>query len=89
MKNEDLKELLEANFTAVRAEMKADRDITNIKLDEMIGHQKETNGRVGKLECKVRKNTTWRLTVTAVASFVVAVIGFALLQFQNIKEFFK
>lgn len=52
MRNEDIKEILEAQTKAVKAEIKATTDLLGYKLDEVINHQKITNGRVTELEDK-------------------------------------
>ena len=46
-------------------------------------------GEVNRLKIRVKKNTGWRLGITAVGSFIVAAISFILIRFENIKEFFK
>jgi len=50
MRNEDLKELLEVHTQAVKAEVRATTDLLGYKIDEVIEHQKVTNGRVTNLE---------------------------------------
>jgi len=49
----ELKELLDAKFTGIKAEIKAGNDFITYKLDEVINHQKESNGRL----CKQEDNT--------------------------------
>lgn len=77
MKNLEIKEILDANFKAVRAEMKADRDIFGLKLDEIICHQKATNGRVEMLEKQtwffrmVHRNPKVTITVCIILFFGV------------------
>ena len=44
MKNDELKELIGAQFTAVRAEMKADREITHQHLKAIVEHNERQNG---------------------------------------------
>jgi len=46
-------------------------------------------GEVNRLKIRVKKNTGWRLGITAVGSFVVTAIGIILLRFETIKELFK
>lgn len=56
-----LKELMLANFKATKAEFKAGNEVLNItlenvnnKLEKVITHQKETNGRINKLEADTK-----------------------------------
>jgi len=70
--NEDLKEIIEVNFRAVRAELNANGEVMRA-----LNHQIEKqNSRVDKLECKVEKNTAWRIGLTAAGTAVVGVISF-------------
>lgn len=81
------REFLEANFQAIRAEMKADRDITNVKLDEIIVHQETTNGRVTDLE-----KQTWffrMLHRNPKASIAIGVILFLGVVFILENDLFK
>ena len=66
MQNLELKELLDAKFTHISAEIKAqgtlleekvnhNKDYVGAKMDEMINHQKRTNGRVLSLEGESEK----------------------------------
>ena len=90
MTNAELKEYLEINMRAFRAELKANQDIQDYnhhmamqKMDEMICHQLETNGRVTKNEMKTtRLQNDVALVVYAkanpvktVAAFILAVIA--------------
>ncbi len=50
MRNEDIRELLEAKLSGFKAELKSGMDMQTYKLDELIDYQKEQNGRIGKLE---------------------------------------
>lgn len=77
MRNEEIKEYLNANFQGVRAEMKADRDIFNLKIDQVIENQKT-------LMPKVHANTVWRIRITAIGSAVATIVGFILFKFSNI-----
>lgn len=61
MNNIELKELINAHMVGVRAELKSMGDMMNFRFDEVIKHQKETNGRVTRTEIKVdclEKTTT-------------------------------
>ena len=77
MRNEEIKEYLNANFQGVRAEMKADRDIFNLKLDSIIEHNERQDQRVEKIEERVEKNTNFRQKVLGVAALVSLFIGSA------------
>src|SRR3990167_3124918 len=50
----DILERIDLKFTGLKAEMIALHDIQCIKMDEMIRHQKETNGRVSENERNIR-----------------------------------
>jgi hypothetical protein len=60
MSNAELKEFINAHLTGIKAEIKATNDIMTLKFDEVISHQKTTNGRVTQLEREfdcLEKNT--------------------------------
>ena len=62
MDNKVVKEIIEANFTAVRAEMKADRDIFSLKLDQIIDYNKKQNGAISqniKRIAEINRNTSF------------------------------
>ncbi len=73
----DEKEYLDANFVAIRAELKADRDIFTLKVDQIIANQNE-------LKPRVQANTLWRIRITAVASAVATIFGFILFKFSSL-----
>ncbi len=50
MKDLDLKEILDLHYKGLKAEFKASTDLLGYKIDEVINHQKITNGRVTKNE---------------------------------------
>ena len=60
-------------------DMNAGQDITHIKMDQMIQHQLETNGKVKSLEADtIRTPKNKRLKVTCVfiaAMFIISLIG--------------
>ena len=76
----DQKEFINAKFTHISAIMQNAFEAAAKERVEIITHQKETNGRVTKLECKtkwidvVRKNR-----IALVAIVIVAVFGLSLL----------
>ena len=62
MDNKVVKEIIEANFTAVWAEMKADRDVFSLKLDQIIDYNVKQNGNISKnIKCiaDIDKNTSF------------------------------
>lgn len=74
----DEREFLEMNFKAIRAEMKADRDTSDLKLDKILGHNERQNGHLEELDRRVEKNTTWRVRIVAVGTFVTGAASFVL-----------
>ena len=48
MRNEDLKLLLDAQFTAVRATMQSETNRIDLKLDHVIEHQQWQNGKLNE-----------------------------------------
>ena len=62
MKNEDtitvIKELMTSFKTAINAEIKASGDITNLRIDQVIDHQKKTNGMIAENKKNIKKLET-------------------------------
>lgn len=56
MNNIELKELFEAHMKTLKAEIRAGNDMLSYKVDEVISHQKTTNGRVNCLEDRFDKH---------------------------------
>ena len=61
MRNEDIKELLDAKLTGFKAEIKAVNEMTSLKLDnihqdvvELKDYQKIQNGRITKIESETK-----------------------------------
>ena len=52
MKNEELKLVLDTQFTAVRAMIQANADVQNERLDIIVEQGKIRNHRLEKLECQ-------------------------------------
>lgn len=84
MRNEDIKELLQVQTQALKAEIKATNDMLGYKLDELTTHVKITNGRVTDLEtkaigfddhCKNTKKITrhWKPILIASAVFIILI----------------
>lgn len=80
MSNIELKDLIELHLQAIREEIKAGNIMSEYKFDEMIAHQKVTNGRVNVLEEHVEElqhkvslydwlKTNWKWTI-AIGVFV-------------------
>jgi len=80
MRNEDLKEIIEVQYQATRAELKANADILHMLHDQVD----KQNSRVRKLECKVEKNTIWRKTIIATGSALVAILSFLFTKISSI-----
>lgn len=93
MRNEDIKELLEAKLSGFKAEIKASANMQEFKLDQLINYQKEQNDKVSELGKRVQKNTHWRLRITAAGSVIAGAISFVLIRFgsiiSTIKELIK
>jgi hypothetical protein len=73
----ELRELMEVKLSLVKAEVTSGNDIIISKLDEVINHQKKTNGRVTKLEEDI-KAVQWikknpKLSIIISAAFIFAV----------------
>ena len=49
--NIELKDLVELHLSSIREEIKGFKEMSEYKFDEVITHQKITNGRVTKLDC--------------------------------------
>ena len=87
MNNDELKELFEAHTTALKAEVKSQNELLGYKMDEMIKHQKITNGRVNALEgkCEVyekhvnKSDVIWNRRRPIIAGFFVVMFLSSLL----------
>jgi hypothetical protein len=50
LKNEELKELLDAKFTGIKAELKSLGDIVDLRLKQVVDKNAEQNGKIQCLE---------------------------------------
>ena len=75
MRNEEIKELLDARLSGFKAEIRASLDMQIYKLDRLIDYQEKQNGRMTKIEVKVDKNTDWRKRIVAGTFAIVSVLG--------------
>ncbi len=53
MRNDDLKLILDTQFSAVRATIMAESEIQNLKIDAIINHQEWQNDKLGKHDEKI------------------------------------
>lgn len=73
----DLKDLLDAKFTHTNAEIQAGFFQAGKEREEIISHQRITNGRVTKLEdstkfaCWAQKNQKWIAAIVIILIFAV------------------
>lgn len=81
MSYEQIKELLLLHQQAINANIKAGNDMIELKLQEVIKHQKETNGRVNYLEQQtkfarlIQEYPKISFTVLVLFILVIGVIG--------------
>ena len=84
MRNEDIKEVLDAKLSGFKAEIKSGLDIQTYKLDKLIEYQEKQDAYVKSINKAVSKNTQWRIRLVAGATAVAGVFGFVLVKFGYI-----